>query len=280
MLDRHNGNVSAAARELGIPRTTLRCQIGLEPKKTYRKHCFIPDVQAKDGVPLDHLSAAGHYITEKRPDVIVCIGDFSDMPSLSQYDKGKTKHHGCRYIKDVEASHKAMELLMRPIKACKDYHPELVLTLGNHEHRITRACEDDYRIEGTIGLEDLEYEKWGWEVIPFLDVKEIDGVHYSHYFYNPNTGQSYGGTAHNKLKNIGLTFAMGHQQGIDVAMRELPNGKTQHGVVAGSFYQHHEEYKGPQGNGHWQGILMFHEVCDGSFDLMQVSLDYLKRRYA
>ena len=88
-----------------------------------------------------------------------------------------------------------------------------------------------------------------------------------------------GGTAHTKLKNIGLSFVMGHQQGIDIAMRELPNGKKQHGIVAGSFYQHEMDYRGPQANNHWQGILMLHEVRDGTFDLMQVSLDFLRRKY-
>lgn len=248
-------------------------------KSKYRKHFVIPDVQAKPGVPLKHLEWAGRYAAEKRPDVIVCIGDFADMPSLSLYDRGKKSFEGRRYKADIEAAHKAMETLMAPIVSEPDYKPELVLVIGNHEHRITRATEDDSKLDGTIGLHDLGYEAWGWNVIPFLEVVEIDGVSYSHYFYNPNSGKPYAGTAHTKLKNIGMTFVMGHQQGFDYAAREIASGKKQIGVVAGSFYQHKEDYKGPQGNGHWHGCLMLHEVKDGEFDLMQVSLDYLRRRY-
>ena len=55
------------------------------------KILVIPDVQAKPGVDFQYLNKLGHYIVEKRPDTIVCIGDFADMPSLSSYDVGKDR---------------------------------------------------------------------------------------------------------------------------------------------------------------------------------------------
>jgi hypothetical protein len=36
---------------------------------------------------------------------------------------------------------------------------------------------------------------------------------------------------------------------------------------------------GPQGNKHWRGMLMLHDVNDGAFDLMPVSLKYLRKKY-
>jgi hypothetical protein len=50
-------------------------------------------------------------------------------------------------------------------------------------------------------------------------------------------------------------------------------------VMAGACYLHDEDYKGPYGNHHWRGIIVKHEVCDGEYDIMKVSLDYLLRRY-
>lgn len=293
-----HGSERKAAAAIGSSKTTVNDAVsrvkkyaalkGVDADKSfaksapagYRKHFVIPDVQAKPGVPLNHLDWAARYIADKRPDVIVCIGDFADMPSLSLYDRGKKSFEGRRYKADIEAAHRAMDILMNPIVQQSGYNPELVLTLGNHENRIIRATDDDSKLDGTIGLSDLGYSEWGWQVKPFLEVEEIDGVSYSHYFYNPNSGKPYAGTAHTKLKNIGMTFVMGHQQGFDYAAREIASGKKQIGVVAGSFYQHKEVYKGPQGNGHWNGCLMLHEVKDGEFDLMQVSLDYLRRRYS
>lgn len=244
-----------------------------------RTHCVIPDGQVKEGVPIDHWEWIGNYIVEKRPDVVVNLGDFWDMPSLSSYDKGKKSFEGRRYRKDVEAGNKAMDLLMTPLVKAK-FYPRLVFIFGNHENRIVRTINDEPMLDGAIGLDDLEIDRWGWEKVPFLKPIEIDGILYCHYFYNPNSGKPYGGTCLSKLKNVGVSFTMGHQQGIDVAMRELANGKTQHGLVAGSCYQHEEEYRGPQANGHWNGIVFKHEVHDGQYDLMQVSIDYLRRKYS
>ena len=53
------------------------------------KHMVIPDTQCKPGVPMEHLTWAGQYAVEQKPDVIIHIGDHWDMPSLSSYDKGK-----------------------------------------------------------------------------------------------------------------------------------------------------------------------------------------------
>lgn len=103
--------------------------------------------------------------------------------------------------------------------------------------------------------------------------------HNCHYFYNPLTGRPWAGTAHTKLRNIGMTFTMGHVQGIDSAHGITPDGRQRRALVVGSCYLHDEEYKGPQANHHWRGIIMKHEVRDGSYDLMEVSLDYLCRKY-
>lgn len=246
-----------------------------------QKHLVIPDVQAKPGVPLDHLSWAGQYAADKKPDTIIVLGDFGDFPSLSSYDRGTVSAENKRYQYDLEATHKAMELFMAPIRKERGYAPRLVLTLGNHEDRITRYAEQNPALAGRVSTADLGYEEWGFEVYPFRQVVKIDGIAYTHYFYNHNTGKPYGGeNLHTRLKTIGLSFTMGHQQGLNTAIRDLADGTRQRGLVAGSFYQHEEAYKGPQGNGHWQGIIMKNEVQNGNYDLCEVSLDFLRRRYA
>lgn len=285
------GNKAAAARMLGLPTETYKSRYRkalarrhIAPRQETegpKKHCVIPDVQAKPGVLLDHLKWAGNYIAEKRPDVIICIGDFADLPSLSSYDKGKRSAENKRYKADLEAAHKAMEMLMTPIVSEPGYNPRLVMTLGNHEDRITRYGDDNPAMHEQVSVKDLGYEAWGWEVYPFLEPVKIDGISYCHYFYNPNTGKPYAGAnLETRLKTVGMSFTMGHQQGLQVAIRDLADGSRQRGLVAGSFYQHEESYKGPQGNGHWQGIIMKHEVENGNYDLLEVSLKYLKRRYA
>ena len=67
-----------------------------------KKYLVIPDTQVKPGVPTSHFTALSNYIAEKRPDVIVHLGDHYDMPSLSSHSLAMEKE-GQRYAKDIKA---------------------------------------------------------------------------------------------------------------------------------------------------------------------------------
>lgn len=252
------------------------------------KIMVIPDTQCKPGVPLDHLSWIGDYMVDKKPDRVVHLGDHWDMSSLSSYDKGKRCYEGRTYRADIEAGNAGMDLLMAPLHAYNEkrkqyhetrYYPGLDFLIGNHEQRTERAIEMDRMLDGTIGYHDFNLESHGWTVHDFLKPLEINGVYFAHYFYNPLNGRPYGGMPETRLKNIGHTFVQGHQQGLKNAIMCLSTGEVRRAIIAGSCYQHDEEYIGPQGNNYWRGILMLHEVRKGNFDLMEVSLNFLKRRY-
>ena len=208
-----------------------------------RKHIFIPDNQVKPGSPTDHLGWIGRYIVQEQPDVIVQIGDFADMESLSSYDKGKLAGEGARVTDDIEACITAWDVLNAPIEEYnakkrrhkeKQYKPEKHITLGNHEYRINRHVEANPELYGFLSTDNLELDRFGWEVHDFLDVVEIDGVHYSHYFVNLMSGKPLGGMLSTRIKNIGFSFSMGHQQTLDTTTRYLADGSRQRGVVCGS----------------------------------------------
>ena len=253
-------------------------------------HVVIPDTQAKPGAPTDHLKWIGQYIVDQfhdQPIKIIHLGDHADMPSLSSYDKGKKSMEGRRYLQDIEAANEAWQILNKPLNEFnlnrrKTRHakwlPERHILLGNHEDRINRAVESDAQLEGVISTDDLIYADTGWKVHPFLSPVFLDGVGYSHSWYNPMNGRPLGGTAEGRLKTLGHSFTMGHQQTYLTAIRYV-NDQQQRGLIAGACYLHDEDYKGPQGNHHWRGILIKHQVNNGAYDLMEVSLDYLCRRY-
>ena len=209
------------------------------------------------------------------------------MPSLSSYDVGKKAFEGRRYTKDINASHEAMSALLGPLwdyneKAKrnkeKQYKPELILTLGNHENRISRAVNDDPKLEGLISVDDLCYEQYGWQVVPFLDVLVVDGIAYSHYFTTGLMGRPVT-TAGACLAKKHMSCIQGHQQGLQIATAYKADGTRLTSVIAGSCYEHNEDYMSSQGNKHWRGFLMLHDVKDGEFDFMSVSLDYIKKKY-
>lgn len=256
-------------------------------------HIIIPDTQVKPGVDTSHLKWIGAFIHERfasYPDLkVIHLGDHWDMEALSSYDKGKKSMEGRRVNLDIEAGNRAFALIDRPFVSMESARRKAglpavrkVITLGNHEARISRACEDDPQLDGVLSLDDLDTQDW--ERFPFLTPVTIDGVTYCHYFQNPMTGRPHGGTALNRLKTLGYSFVMGHQQTLDSAMRYVINGEgeyvSQHGLVAGACYLHDESYKGVQGNPHFRGIVVLHNVRGGQYDLEVVSLDRLRNLYA
>ena len=252
-------------------------------------HAVIPDTQVKPGLDFSHLTWCGEYLAEKRPDVIVMIGDWADMPSLSEYDKGKKSFEGRTYKADIEASHEAMECLMAPIwreqkrrveGKKKQWNPRKVMTCGNHDWaRIIRAIESDRKLDGLISINDLKYKEFGWEVIPFLEPIVIDGVAYCHYFTSGVMNRAVS-SARALVTKKHMSCTMGHVQNTEIDMTQRRgDGTPLIGLFAGIFYQHDEDYLGPQGNQQHRQIWMKHEVKDGFYYPMPVSLEFLRKKY-
>lgn len=251
-------------------------------------HMVLPDVQAKPGHDFTYLNSIGKYMVEKKPDTVICIGDFTDMPSLSSYDKGKKSFEGRRYLADIQASHDAMEAFLGPLweynqKARRNkekrYNPRMILTMGNHENRINRAVELQPELEGVLSTDALGYEiRYGWEVYPFLEVVHVDGVAYSHYFTSGVLGRPIT-SARALLTKKHQSCVMGHVQTMDIATDYRADGTPILGLFSGCCYEHNEDYLGPQGNAHFRGFHMLYEVTNGSFYHHPISLHYIKEKY-
>ena len=251
-------------------------------------HMLIPDTQVKPGHTVEHLEWAGEYAATKHPDRIIHIGDHWDMPSLSSYDVGKKCFEGRTYAKDIEAGKRGMDAFMKPIikeqlrlqqEEGIDWNPTLDFCIGNHEDRISRAIEGDRKLEGLIGLDNLGLEEYGWRVHPYLKVIRLDGIAYSHYFTSGVMGRPVT-SARALVTKKHMSCVMGHVQKAEIDFQYDAAGKRLTGIFAGCYYQHDEEYLGPQGNrGTWRGIWMFYNVLDGEFTLNNVPLEFLRERY-
>ncbi len=243
---------------------------------------ILPDVQAKPDVDFDHLTWAGKYAAQKRPDVIVVGGDFADLPSLSFWDEpGSMNFEGQRYKADILATHHAMRAFMTPIREemAKGWSPRLVLTLGNHEDRIRRTIEATPKLDGVMGLPDLEYERWGFEVYPFLVPVIINGVAFCHYFCSGVMGRPIT-SARALLSKKFMSCVAFHQQGRDIAHAYHGDGREMTAIIAGSFYRHHEKFLNHQTNNHYRGLFMLYGVQDGVIESpVAVTMDYLERTY-
>ncbi len=246
-----------------------------------RKHMVIPDTQIKPGERIDYLHWIGQYAAEKRPDVLVILGDWADMHSLSSYDRGKRSGENSRYLADIEAANKGLEVLFAGMG---EFRPGLmVCTLGNHEYRLERFVNDIPQLESTLSYDCFDFEKYGIRVAPFLQPVEIDGVLYCHYVCRNAKGRVVQTTkgapsAQAQIQRMGQSCTTGHAPGIDIATL-AGNERLLRGIIAGSCYLHDEKYLSPQGNMYWRGIIVKHEVQNGDYSLMEVPLHYLERRY-
>ena len=251
------------------------------------KHMVIPDTQVKPNGSVDHLRWAGEYAVEKKPDVIIHLGDHWDMPSLSVYDVGKKSFEGRRYADDIQAGLKGMAAFLAPIRAeqqrlrlnkKKRWNPKLIFIIGNHEQRIERAIESDAKLEGLIGYKDLQLDKLGWETHDFLAPVVVDGICYSHYFTSGVMGRPVS-SAKLMIQKKMMSCVMGHVQDREIAYARKADGSHVTGLFAGIFYVHDEDYLTPQTNGSWSGIWMFHDVNDGAFHEQPISIESLRRKY-
>ena len=218
-------------------------------------HLVMPDAHAKPGINNKRFKAAGNMIMELRPTQFICLGDFACMPSLCSYDKGKKSFEGRRYKADVDSCIDALKELFKPLirhnkkriawKKSK-YNPECIIVLGNHEHRINRAIEEDSRLDGTIGIEDLKFGEYFDEVVPFLTPKIVDGVAYSHYFTSGVMGRPISGKhqAMSLLDKMHMSCTQGHTHTMDWAEQLKGDGTKIIGHVAGCYFDHNEDWAG------------------------------------
>lgn len=251
------------------------------------KILVIPDCQVKEGVPTEHLTWAGKAMVEYKPDVIVCLGDFADMPSLSSHDtRGSKYFEGLRYKKDVEVAKSAMQEMLKPLRDFqskskrnkeKAYKPRMVMLMGNHENRINRAINNNPMLEGVISTDDLCYQA-DWEVYDFLHPVFINGVGFNHYWPVGALGRP-ASSPSAIITKLHMSCIAGHQQGKSVAYGKRADGNPICSIIAGSYYMHDESYMDRLSNRHWRGLVMLHEVQDGAFDEMFLSIEYLGRKY-
>lgn len=231
----------------------------------------IPDTQVRPGVPFDHIAWAAQLATDRSVTAVVHLGDHWDMPSLSAY-RTLEERMDCQddFMEDCRSGNEALALF--------DWDGPKHLLRGNHEYRIDRARASNPMMRKL--LTDHQLRSPGWTVYPFLEIMELEGVLFSHYFCRNAQGRVTGsknGAPNARLQTLryGQSTVAGHKQGLDTA--RIPG--VGRGIISGSFYQHEEAYLTLQGNHHWQGVLILHDVKRGEYDLEEVSLERLRRLY-
>lgn len=253
-------------------------------------HLVIGDPHAQYDISNDRFTWLGKLIIDKKPDKIICLGDFADMASLSSYDKGRKSFEGRRFKADINICVDALKRINLPIDKYNDrqrkkkkplYQPEKYMMVGNHDDRINTAIQLHPELEGTISVEDLQYEEYGWKVTPYRQMTIIDGIAYSHSFPSGVKGEPISGPniANALLTKLMMSATVGHIHLFDYAIRTKPDGSRCMALSPGCYFEHsmpfaiHTEYM------YWRGVVMKHNVNDGVYDLEQISMNEIRRKY-
>lgn len=254
----------------------------------------IGDAHAKPGVSNRRFYWGGRYAADKKPDIIVDMGDWADMPSLSTYDYGKKAFEGRRYRNDIQAAVAAREEFNRGVAFYHQlnaqrheakYAPKKISLGGNHdEGRITKAVETDPKVDGLMSVDDYEHKRLGWEYIPYLEPVELQGFTFCHYFASGVMGRPIGGEmpALAIIRKQLTSCVAAHSHLFDLAHRTKPNGQRVWGLVAGCFMdkKQWETYAANANRLWWRGLILLHGCEGGDFESIEtITVEQLERLY-
>lgn len=250
----------------------------------------IPDAHTMPGESLRRFTWLGQYARKcalraerrGREFILLSIGDFCDVHSLSSWDKGKASGENARYHLDIAANKRALELIDQGLG---DYAKTVrkVITLGNHENRVNRFANDNPAMSGYLDAGvDLGFAEHGWEVVPFLKPKRINGVTFVHYVPN-KMGRAMGGVTLTRrlVQTCHASVVVGHSHSFSHWKECEPlEGRVLHGVQVGCFFEADHDFAGPMGNHQYdKGLVLLENVRNGDFDVTTISMESLQERY-
>lgn len=248
---------------------------------------IIPDAHAAPGFDNERFKWLGKYIDDSRPDVITCLGDFADMPSINEAarrSEGVAAIEGRRITADIDVTRDALDKLHSPW-CRRRYSPRLEFTDGNHENFIDRVIERDPRLEDIISQDMLPYEEYGWRRHTFKDTLVYAGFAFCHFFPSGDMGRPISGVnvAASLVRKNHMSSVVGHNHRYDYHEEARPDGTKVVGISAGC-YTHPDDigtWNRQTARAWWRGVILLRGARRGMYTGMErTSMEELKERYA
>jgi hypothetical protein len=198
-----------AAELLGIHRTTLKRWLDKErshmirngvspetpsPKPRYRVQALsrpheegpiirvmaLGDPHDKPGRDKRRFTLMGRHAAETRPDVIVSIGDWASLDSLSSHELPGSQNDADRspFHEEIESLEESASFFFRDLGIGQI---RFLHTHGNHEHRAWRAANKQPKLNGDMPQRlDTVFAQYGIKTHTFGEFVDIGGVDFVH----------------------------------------------------------------------------------------------------
>jgi len=253
----------------------------------------IPDAHVTpDDKDMWRFNALGKLIVERRPDLIVQLGDFVSLESLSHWDQNKRllmEHR--RYKKDIAAGKDAIKRIFDPLftlqKKQKDwkmkvYRPKTLWFEGNHEAWATQYIEQHPEMCGSVNVaSDLGLTEMGMSALPYRSVITTNGISFCHapmMANNKATGGKYALNRASELHNNSIVFAHLHRyESLNVQRNDTKNISMS--LCCGCFFVDTPLYAQGSHGAYWKGVTLLHQYDYGLFDTEQISIERMKHGY-
>ena len=240
---------------------------------------------------LSRFDYANELIMEKRPDIIVLMGDFVTLNCLSFWDKDKRQRmEGRRYHEEIANANKALDMMFHGLYEEKNrlrknkkklYIPDIIYLEGNHEDRLNRYLEVDPIFQGQVGIaQDLRLVERAISWIDYRDYYYYNGIGFTHIPHNavrPVSGK------YHVFKAMDCTIqsvVYGHTHKLETACRHVPGMvHLQQVLSCGGYFDEDEEYTNGMLTNYWKGLILLNNYKEGRFDMETYSLGRLRRMY-
>lgn len=218
------------------------------------KILLIGDPHAHPDYDNDRFEWLGKFAVSAKPDHIVVMGDWGDIPSLSFHGKPLDRE-GARLSRDKEALHDSLRRFEEPIQKYNEqmrerkrrtYRPNKIYILGNHENRIAKYEADHPELQGELTQEWLApFQEARWTLVPFGQTYELEGYEICHYQPSGTMGRPIGGKTGSALAQrlLGrhVSSIVGHDHRYGIASERVGDTKRRiWGINTGCFV--HPDY--------------------------------------
>ena len=238
----------------------------------------IGDTHTTDTQDLSRFNLLNKFILDKRPDVIIFMGDFLTLQCLSAWDANKRAlMEGKRYYKEIAAGNEALDMTFKNV----EYGPEVVFIEGNHEDRLTRYLEKDPTFAGAVSVpKDLKLVERGITFIPYREYYQINGVNFTHIPFN-KVREIGGVNICRKASQVTVSSVVfAHTHNAELAHVWKPGmPHLQDIYCCGAFFEEIEKYMEGRISEYWRGLSLLNMWKEGRYDVESFSLGRLDKMY-